>query len=175
MKYFYLIFLIVTVPCCIYGGGNPSYTRISKDDELTTQDTDTIKPSKTLNEIRFEGWEREDWLDNDYIRALRKYLDEYNQGSISNPDLDPYREQIQGKFIIGDIQPALLGGAFIQIIFIDMPDRIFCSQVYSDVDEATETVTNYHVRYIRIDEKPIDCTKEDILQTVQEYPELKLW
>lgn len=45
--------------------------------ENTKQDSiidiaDTIGTRKTLNEIRFNGWERSEWLDNEYIRTLRK-------------------------------------------------------------------------------------------------------
>ena len=29
-----------------------------------------------LNDIRFAGWGRNEWGDNEYIRTLRKYLDE---------------------------------------------------------------------------------------------------
>ena len=36
----------------------------------TMQVADTIGTRKTLNEIRFNGWERSDWLDNEYIRTL---------------------------------------------------------------------------------------------------------
>lgn len=89
--------------------------------------TDTIGTRKTLNEIRFAGWKRSDWLDNEYIRTLRRYLDDYNKGIVSNPDLDPYKEQIKGLFVIYDIIPYLLGGAFIRITFLDMQDRVFCS------------------------------------------------
>ena len=35
-----------------------------------------------LNDIRFAGWGRNEWADNEYIRTLRKYLDEYNSGRI---------------------------------------------------------------------------------------------
>ncbi len=33
---------------------------------------------KSLNDIRFADFDENDWLDNDYIRCLRKYLDDYN-------------------------------------------------------------------------------------------------
>lgn len=39
---------------------------------------------KSLNDIRFEGWKEQDWLDNEYIRALRKYIDAYNKGEIED-------------------------------------------------------------------------------------------
>lgn len=143
--------------------------------DTTIESTDTIGTRKTLNEIRFDGWERNDWLDNEYIRTLRKYLDDYNAGKVSNSDLDPYKEQIKGKFVIYNIEPYLLGGAFIGITFLDMPDRVFTAWIYSNVDEEKEVVESYEFRSIDIEEERTDMTKEDILQAVKEMDGLKLW
>ena len=143
--------------------------------DTVIQAEDTIGTHKTLNDIRFEGWENSDWLDNEYIRTLRKYLDDYNAGIVSNPELDPYKEQIKGKFVIYDINPYLVGGAFIRITFLDMPDRVFSSWVYSHVDEQKGTVESYEFRSIRIEEEETDMTKEDILQAIKEMDGLKLW
>lgn len=141
----------------------------------TIQVADTITKRKTLNEIRFDGWERSDWLDNEYIRTLRKYLDNYNNGIVSNLALDPYREQIKGQFVVYDINPYLLGGALIRITFLDMPDRVFSSWIYSNVDEKKEIVESYEFRSISIEEETTDMTKEDILQAIKEMEGLKLW
>ena len=141
----------------------------------TIQVADTITKRKTLNEIRFNGWERSDWLDNEYIRTLRKYLDNYNNGLVSNPTLDPYKEQIKGQFVVYDINPYLLGGALIRITFLDMPDRVFSSWIYSNVDEKKEMVESYEFRSISIEEETTDMTKEDILQAIKEMEGLKLW
>lgn len=73
--------------------------------DTTMQAEDTIGKQKTLNEIRFDGWDRGDWLDNEYIRTLRKYLDDYNSGKVSNANLGPYKEQVKGKFVVYDITP----------------------------------------------------------------------
>ena len=143
--------------------------------DTAIQVTDTISTRKTLNEIRFDGWERSDWLDNEYIRTLRKYLDDYNNGIVSNPALDPYKEQIKGQFVVYDINPYLLGGALIRITFLDMPDRVFSSWIYSNIDEKKEIVESYEFRSISIEEETIDMTKEDILQAVKEMEGLKLW
>lgn len=143
--------------------------------DTAIQVTDTIGTRKTLNEIRFDGWERSDWLDNEYIRTLRKYLDDYNNGIVSNPTLDPYKEQIKGQFVVYDINPYLLGGAIIRITFLDMPDRVFSSWIYSNVDEKKEIVESYEFRSISIEEETTDMTKEDILQAVKEMEGLKLW
>lgn len=136
---------------------------------------DTIGTRKTLNEIRFNGWERSEWLDNEYIRTLRKYLDDYNKGIVSNPALDPYKKQIKGQFVIYDINPYLLGGALIRITFLGMPDRVFSSWIYSNVDEKKEIVESYEFRSISIEEETTDMTKEDILQAIKEMEGLKLW
>lgn len=143
--------------------------------DTATQVTDTIGTRKTLNEIRFDGWERSDWLDNEYIRTLRKYLDDYNNGIVSNPALDPYKEQIKGQFVVYDINPYLLGGALIRITFLDMPDRVFSSWIYSNVDEKKEIIESYEFRSISIEEETTDMTKEDILQAIKEMEGLKPW
>lgn len=135
----------------------------------------TANISKSANDIRFGDWKENDWLDNEYIRTLRKYLDDYNAGIVSNPELDPYKEQIKGKFVIYDITPYLVGGAFIRITFLDMPDRVFSSWVYSHVDEQTGIVESYEFRSISIEEEETDMTKEDILQAIKEMDGLKLW
>lgn len=143
--------------------------------DTATQVTDTIGTRKTLNEIRFDGWERSDWLDNEYIRTLRKYLDDYNNGIVSNPALDPYKEQIKGQFVVYDINPYLLGGALIRITFLDMPNRVFSSWIYSNVDEKKEIIESYEFRSISIEEETTDMTKEDILQAIKEMEGLKPW
>lgn len=143
--------------------------------DTATQVSDTIGTRKTLNEIRFDGWERSDWLDNEYIRTLRKYLDDYNKGVVNNPALDPYKEQIKGQFVVYDINPYLLGGALIRITFLDMPDRVFSSWIYSNVDEKKEIVESYEFRSISIEEETTGMTKEDILQAIKEMDGLKLW
>lgn len=143
--------------------------------DTAMQVADTIGTRKTLNEIRFDGWERSEWLDNEYIRTLRKYLDNYNNGLVSNPALDPYKEQIKGQFVVYDINPYLLGGALIRITFLDMPDRVFSSWIYSNVDEKKEIIESYEFRSISIEEETTDMTKEDILQAIKEMEGLKLW
>lgn len=137
--------------------------------------TDTISTRKTLNDIRFKDWDRSDWLDNEYIRTLRKYLDDYNSGKVCNANLDPYKEQIKGQFVIYDITPYLLGGVFIRITFLDMPNRVFSSWIYSEVNEDKEIVESYEFRSISIEEETTDMTKEDILQAIKEMDGIKLW
>lgn len=143
--------------------------------DTTLQTTDTTGTGKSLNDIRFDGWERSDWLDNEYIRTLRKYLDDYNKGIVSNPNLDPYKEHIKGQFIVYEINPFILGGAYIRITFLDMPDRVFSSWIYSEVNKDKEIVGNYELRFISINEETTDMTKWDILQAIKEMDGIKLW
>lgn len=69
----------------------------------------------------------------------------------------------------------MLGGALIRITFLDMPDRVFSSWIYSNVDEEKEIVESYEFRSISIEEETTYMTKEDILQAIKEMEELKLW
>ena len=56
-----------------------------------------------------------------------------------------------------------------------MPDRIFSSWIYSEVNEDKEMVGNYKLRFISIDEETTDMTKWDILQAIKEMDGIKLW
>lgn len=175
MKTILLIFAVITT-LSIYSQQNSSTVpQYLEGLDTTLQTTDTISTGKSLNDIRFDRWEDSNWLDNEYIRTLRKYLDDYNDGIVSNPALDPYKEHIKGQFIIYEINPFILGGAYIRIVFFDMPDRIFSSWIYSEVNKDKEIVGNYELRFISIDEETTDMTKWDILQAIKEMEGLKLW
>lgn len=151
----------------------------SANNEVTAdtleQTEDSIGTKEALNDIRFKGWDREKWLDNDYIRSLRDYLDDFNEGKVEDEELAPYKDKIKCKFIIYSIVPHILGGTFIRITFLDLPDRVFCSWVYSYVDEDTKTITGYDVRYVSIEDERTDFTREELLQAHEEMPELKWW
>lgn len=151
------------------------YGNLKQDIDRTLQITDTISTRKTLNDIRFKDWDRSDWLDNEYIRTLRKYLEDYNSGKVCNANLDPYKEQIKGQFVIYDITPYILGGAYIRITFLDMPNRVFSSWIYSEVNEDKEIVESYEFRSISIEEETTDMTNKDILQAIKEMDGIKLW
>ena len=129
----------------------------------------------SLNDIRFSGWTEEDWCDNDYIKALRAYLDEFQAGRIEDEELAPYKDKINCQFVVGYIGQFLGGGAFIDIIFLDLPNRVFSSWVYRYVDEETNVITGYEVRSVTINEELIENTREEILNVVKENPKFKLW
>lgn len=139
------------------------------DDEVETENFES------LNDIRFANFSDEDWLDNDYIRSLRLYLDEVVAGEVEDENLSSYLHIIKGKFVILNIEPALMGGTFINIAFVDHPQDVFTAWVYSDVDRETKNIGPYETRMVRHEEEPQDLTKEQIMQIVEEHPELKLW
>lgn len=128
-----------------------------------------------LNAIRFNHFTDEDWNDNEYIRCLRQYITDYNEGKIEDEELDSYKDKIRGQFVVFSISPYIGGGALIHIVFLDSPDDIFAAWVYSSVDEKTETVLDYSVRSIRIEEENSGLTKNDIQEIIKEHPENKLW
>ena len=149
-----------------------SYSATNEDAESEATESET---RETLNDIRFDGWTKKEWADNDYIREVRRYIDAYNNGEFEDPNLDEYKEYIQGKFAIADIQPYLTGGALIYIIFYDNPEQTFSAHVYSDVDEKTRVVSNYVCRGLKNENMNLGYTQEDILQFLKECPEQKMW
>lgn len=181
MKTIKFIILLSTaiLICC----GNRRSTALNVPNDILSNDIETFEgetesadtTSLALNDIRFKDWDNERWLDNEYIRTLRQYLNEVADGKRVNENLEFYKSIISGKFVIGNIEPYLLGGAFIQIIFIDEPATLFSAWVYSNVDARTERVTDYEVRSIRPTAEGLPYTKEEILEMIKTHPELKLW
>jgi hypothetical protein len=179
------ILLIFTCLLTLFSCNNQNRTKgtditENKNIDIITDATDceSVEDTiyrETLNDIRFDGWTKKEWADNDYIRAVRRYIDAYNNGDIKDPYLDAYKEYIQGKFVIGDIKPGLWGGAFMYIVFFDHPDKTFSVLVYSDVDEETRTVSNYECRGLKYEDMDLGYSQEDILQFLKECPEQKMW
>lgn len=149
------------------------------ESEIQTELEDTVSVEKnlgkSLNDIRFAGWTDKDWLDNAYIRELRKHVDAYLDGQMPNRYPEDYKEYVKGKFAIVNIEPYLMGGVFIQFCFIENPSKIFSAWVYSDVDEEKEKVLGYDCKSIQLEDYTMDLTKEEILKIIEEHPENKLW
>ncbi|MDE5710196.1 MAG: hypothetical protein K2I27_03455 [Bacteroides sp.] len=169
---------IITLLCTLFScakGQELSCNNMTADSlniELTAI-KDTAR--KSLNDIRFEGWKEQDWLDNEYIRTLRAYLDDFHEGKIDNPPLEPYKELVKSKFVIYYAEAFMLGGVLIYVTFLDMPKAVFSAWVYSDVNEEKEVVSNYVVRYMMMEEEKTTFTKEEILQILKEDSVMKLW
>ncbi len=137
--------------------------------------TSFCSAQNNLNEIRFKGWSDKEWLDNDYIRELRAYIDACSCGKIEDPTLLANKEILQSKFVVGHIEPAKYGGVFIYFTFLDAPRKVFYTQVYSYVDENTKEVRGYEVRGVFLNDEEIDYTREMLLYIVENHPEHKLW
>lgn len=147
----------------------------NEKDSCMQAENDSIN-EKSLNDIRFSNFKDKDWIDNDYIRALREHIDAYKRGKVKDDELDKYKDDIQGKFVIGHTEPFLLGGLFIEFIFVDKPEKIFSVWVYSEVDEQKKSITGYSVRSIQLEEQSSGFTsKQQILQTLKDHPEYKMW
>ena len=71
--------------------------------------TSLCSAQENLNEIRFKGWTEKEWLDNDYIRELRKYINACSEGEIKDQTLLAHKEVLKSKFIVGHIEPATYG------------------------------------------------------------------
>lgn len=173
------IILLVVGTCAVNG-----QTRISNatnsvaSKESVKEKTDTTALS--LNEIRFKDWTDEDWLDNDYFRALRTCINDWLDGKIENEHLlkcfeklEPYKSASKGKFVIANVKLHILGGLNTYITFLDAPDYIFETWIYSGVEDGK--VTDYYVYDIRITEIRTGWTKEQLLTLIKEHSEHKLW
>lgn len=143
-------------------------------EEMQNNSTSKSSDNRSINEIRFDGWTDKDWLDNDYIRTLRKYIDAYCRREIKNPDIDQYRSIMQSKFAVLNIEPFIAGGTFITIVFLDNPQCVFNSWVYSEVDSNYQVV-DYVAKGLRLVETEYPMTKDEILEIIKEHPEHRLW
>ena len=75
-------FILASILLCSCGGKKNVDYNVNNDGastEVTAHDTvaaDTAEVSdttkKSLNDIRFAGWTEKEWLDNEYIRTLRR-------------------------------------------------------------------------------------------------------
>lgn len=130
---------------------------------------------ESLNDIRFAGWGEAEWLDNEYIRTVRKYIDAYNNGEIEDASLDEYKDYIKGKFIMDQIQPWIAGGALIHFTFCNHPEKMFYAIVYSYVNVQTREVYDYECRSIRWETAAPETTKDEMKQFLKEHQEYKMW
>lgn len=160
-----LLFVLAIVACAL----TQNVAAQSKNESIA-------EPSESLNDIRFEKFKtNQDWIENDYIRALRSHLDAFNANEVEIPVLNDFREIAKSQFVIMQTEPFLLGGLFIYFSFLEDPSIVFTVAVYSDVDEKTRIVSNYKVMEVIELEQRTSFTKERILELAKEHPDYKLW
>lgn len=184
MKYLTLLITMLLLYACGNGGHKQNAETIAEQtsqpelipiNENTEPTNDSISTSKSLNDIRFGNWTDKDWYDNDYLRFLRQTFNDFLAGKIEREDFIPYKSLLHSKFIIGEVEKFLLGGLYVYIVFIDAPDKVFTTNIYSDVDEVSGVITGYEVRTLRLHEEESGLTKKMILELIKEHPENKLW
>ena len=173
--------ILILVVLAMIGCNNPPVRQKDRNkDALQEQnsicDSTVNITGRSLNDIRFKNWTDNDWYDNDYFRELRKYLNACYQGEIVDKNLESYKSTLKGQFAILNAVPYISGGMFVSIVFLEAPNKIFDVGIYSDVDEDTETLVDYHVRGVILREnEESGLTKNDILTIIKEHPENKLW
>lgn len=74
------------------------------------------------------------------------------------------------------MEPFIFGGLFIQISFIDAPEKIFQTSVYSFVDEEKQELTGkYEMRGFKMLDVESGLTKEIAERLLKAHPEYKLY
>jgi len=178
--YYLMIFALLLTACGIKN--NPQSENEVGADEYRAAYVDSLLKSiefcnKPKNEIRFGNWTDEDWYDNDYFRFLRKYFDDCSKGIVNESTywLQDYKSLLDNQFFIYDVQEFIGGGLYITLGFLNAPETLYNTVVYSEVDCEKETVTEYSLLGFRKIEETSIFTKEDVLKLIKEHPENKLW
>lgn len=143
------------------------------------EDEESQETFRSLNDIRFENFKGKDWVDNDYVRALRRFINDYRRGKVV-ADTTRFewidKNELRGKFVILWVEPFLGGGLFLQIAFVDHPMDVYSAWVYSYVDEGREVITGYECRLFKKEEEKSGYkTKKQLLDKMKTIPEIKLW
>ena len=129
-----------------------------------------------LNGIRFENWGDKEWLNNNYIRSVRLYIDAYNLGLVKDEELDKHKAALKGKFCICSIEPFMGGGAWMHIAFVDDTSFSLRFWVYSFVNEDNPiAIEGYDVRGSDLVDEPLGITTEEIKDILKQNPHNQLW
>lgn len=128
------------------------------------------------NALRFDGWDDEKWLNNNYIRSVRLYIDAYNLGLVKDEALDKHKEAMTGKFCICTIEPFAFGGAWMHIAFVEDPSFTLRFWVYSFITEGDPVVIEgYDVRSAELIDEPLGITSDEIKEILKQNPHNTLW
>lgn len=128
------------------------------------------------NALRFDGWDDEKWLNNNYIRSVRLYIDAYNLGLVKDEALDKHKEAMTGKFCICTIEPFAFGGAWMHIAFVEDPSFTLRFWVYSFIAEGDPVVIEgYDVRSAELIDEPLGITSDEIKEILKQNPHNTLW
>ena len=144
---------------------------VGSNEKIVLKDPETANDG--LNSIRFEEWSDKEWLNNNYIRSVRLYIDAYVLGLVKNEAFDKHKSAMKGKFIICQIEPFMGGGAWIHIAFVDDTSFLLRFWVYSFVTD--NTISGYDVRSADIIDEPLGITTEEIKEILKQNPHNQLW
>ena len=147
---------------------------VGSNEKIVLKDPETANDG--LNGIRFEEWGDKEWLNNNYIRSVRLYLDAYNLGLVKDEALDKHKAALKGKFCICSIEPFMGGGAWMHIAFVDDTSFSLRFWVYSFVNESDPAaIEGYDVRGSDLVDEPLGITPEEIKDILKENPHNQLW
>ena len=147
---------------------------VVSNEKIVLKDPETANDG--LNGIRFEEWGDKEWLNNNYIRSVRLYIDAYNLGLVKDEELDKHKAALKGKFCICSIEPFMGGGAWMHIAFVDDTSFSLRFWVYSFVNESDPVaIEGYDVRGSDLVDEPLGLTTEEIKDILKENPHNQLW
>ena len=144
---------------------------VGADEKIVLKDPETANDG--LNGIRFEEWGDKEWLNNNYIRSVRLYLDAYVLGLVKDEALDKHKETLKGKFCICSIEPYVYGGAWVHIAFVNDTSFSLRFWVYSFVTD--NTISGYEVRSADLIDEPLGLSTEEVKDILKENPYNNLW
>ena len=147
---------------------------VLSNEKIILKDPETANDG--LNGIRFENWGDKEWLNNNYIRSVRLYIDAYNLGLVKDEELDKHKAALKGKFCICSIEPFMGGGAWMHIAFVDDTSFSLRFWVYSFVNEDNPiAIEGYDVRGSDLVDEPLGLTTEEIKEILKQNPLNQLW
>ena len=144
---------------------------VGSNEKIVLKDPETANDG--LNGIRFEEWSDKEWLNNNYIRSVRLYLDAYNLGLVKDEALDKHKAALKGKFCICSIEPYVYGGTWVHIAFVNDTSFSLRFWVYSFVTD--NTISGYEVRSADLVDEPLGITTEEIKEILKQNPHNQLW
>lgn len=147
---------------------------VLSNEKIILKDPETANDG--LNGIRFENWGDKEWLNNNYIRSVRLYIDAYNLGLVKDEELDKNKAALKGKFCICSIEPFMGGGAWMHIAFVDDTSFSLRFWVYSFVNKDNPiAIEGYDVRGSDLVDEPLGITTEEIKDIFKQSPHNQLW
>ena len=147
---------------------------VGANEKIVIKDPETLNDG--LNGIRFEEWGDKEWLNNNYIRSVRLYIDAYNVGLVKDEAFDKHKDALKGKFCICSIEPFMAGGAWMHIAFVEDTSFSLRFWVYSFLpDTEPVIIEGYDVRSVDLIDEPLGISPSELKEILKENPLNTLW